>query len=91
MPWGARWGAIVGRRRATRRLLKRSITGIYQSSSYSVRRQPTGEVSFASRELAAGVHLDGLQAEGGGPEGVQGLNVAAAVFLLQELVNEVDR
>jgi hypothetical protein len=32
-----------------------------------------------------------LQADGGGPEGVQGLGVAAAVFLLQELVDEVDR
>ena len=45
----ARWRAqyrgepgIVSRRRATQSLLKRSITGIYQSSSYSGRRQPTG-------------------------------------------------
>ena len=39
--WGAKWGAIVSRHSATQSLLKRSITGIYQASSYSGRRQPT--------------------------------------------------
>jgi hypothetical protein len=34
-------------------LLKRSISGRYQASSYSGRRQPTGGISFASRGSAA--------------------------------------
>jgi hypothetical protein len=53
---GAMWGAIVTRRGAIQGLLKRSITGINQSSSYSSRRQPTNQISFASRSSAPPPH-----------------------------------
>jgi hypothetical protein len=42
-------GAIVSRHSATQSLLKRSITGINQVSSYNDRRQPIDTISFASR------------------------------------------
>lgn len=46
---GAKWGAIIRRRWATQSVLKSSISGIYQATSYSDRRQQTGKISFASR------------------------------------------
>jgi hypothetical protein len=49
VPRGARRGAIVSRHSATLSLLKCSITGIYQASSYRGRHWPTGRASFASR------------------------------------------
>lgn len=52
-PWGARWGAILNRHKATQRLLKRSITSIKQSSSYHDRRQSTDRVSFVSKFIAS--------------------------------------
>jgi hypothetical protein len=47
VPRGARRGAIVSRHSATLSLLKCSITGIYQASSYRGRHWPTGRASFA--------------------------------------------
>jgi hypothetical protein len=52
-PLGAKWGATVSRHSAIQSPLECSITGIYQASSYSGRRQPTGRISFASKGSAS--------------------------------------
>ena len=46
---GAKWGAIISLRRAISGLPQRSISVIYQESSYGERHRPAAWISFASR------------------------------------------
>lgn len=58
--WGAKRGAICGRREATRSLLHRSIPPIYQVSSDDQLHRPTVEISFASKGSALSDFESGL-------------------------------
>jgi hypothetical protein len=61
---GARWGAIIARRRTAQSAPSGSISVNNQASSYGGRRQPTGRISFVSRGS-----LGGLQAVRAGESG----------------------